>query len=190
MTHFLAEGKRTLHLASRAPAPMVGTPWNRAVCPSPCLPHSVHAAGRCTVKNGFLWIALWGRPALRGRSVDASFRLGRRSQAWEPGSPDCKRGCGCPFHICCIKLVRMPYCLAGSGFGKNETPRFRNPQIHVLRHLSSTSARHAAPRYAWLRATRAGRRTALAAPHMLWARRGRRQGGLGVCPRGRRQKAV
>jgi hypothetical protein len=23
----------------------------------------------------------------------------------------------------------MPYCLAGSGCGRNETPRFRNPQI-------------------------------------------------------------
>src|SRR5215510_9818806 len=32
MTHFPAEGKRTLHLASPSPEPMGGTAWNRAVC--------------------------------------------------------------------------------------------------------------------------------------------------------------
>ena len=54
----------------------------------------------------------------------------------------------------------------------------------ILRHLSSTSATCAAPRYAWLRAARASCRTALQAPHTLWARRGRRQGVLGGAPAG------
>jgi hypothetical protein len=59
----------------------------------------------------------------------------------------------------------------------------------ILRHLSSTSARRAAPRYAWLWAARAGLSHALEAPHTLWARRGRRRGywgaPAGAAPKGR-----
>ena len=120
-----------------------------------------------------------GRPAAAcpGSCSPSKVRLGRFSGLG--GDVRAVKGCFTPLSVC------NPVCISPPRISQPPVPR-PSPQgtpealpYPILRRLSSTSQSRAAPRYAMLRAARAGCRGALGTPHEP-ARRGRRRGALGA----------